>query len=282
MSTMIRPHLAQTAAAGAAPQTALITGGAGGIGREFSKLFAAAGYRVVVFGLVPAELDALVAELRHDAPGSAVLVHPLDLAQPDAAEKVVAWCSNRCIDIDVLVNNVGFGLLGEHVELDAGRVAQMLSLNNLLMTQLTLLIGRQMKARRRGKILIVSSMVGFSPAPFFAAYSGTKAYALAFSVAVARELGEFGVSVSCLCPGTTRTRFLDSAQSDSASAAGITRFVSAYTVAPDVVAAAGFRGLFAGRLIIVPNAFLRMQAVMLRCLPMRAVSWFVHRRARAR
>jgi short-subunit dehydrogenase len=123
-------------------------------------------------------------------------------------------------------------------------------------------------------------MVGFSPAPYFAAYSGTKAYALAFAVAVARELGDFGVSVSCLCPGTTRTKFLDTAQSKTASAQGITRFVSAYMVTPDVVAAAGYRGLMAGKLIIVPNAFLRLQALFLRGMPMRLVSWFVHRQTR--
>jgi len=261
-------------------KTVLITGGSGGIGREFSKLFALDGYRLVVFSLLVDELQSLREELRRLAPAAEVLVHPMDLAQPDAAEKVVAWCQNRSIEIDVLVNNVGFGLLGEHVELDAARVEQMLFLNNLLMTKLTLLIGRQMKARRSGSILIVSSMVGFSPAPFFAAYSGTQPFALAFSVAIARELGVHGVSVSCLCPGTTRTRFLDSAQTAVESARGITRFVSAYTVTPDVVAAAGYRGLKAGRLVIVPNTFLQIQAVFLRCLPMRLVSWFVHRSAR--
>ncbi len=260
-------------------KTVLITGGAGGIGREFSKLFARDGYRVVVFGLLPDELESLGAELRRLTPGADVLTHQIDLAQHDAAEKVVAWCQNRSIQADVLVNNVGFGLLGEHVQLDPGRVEQMLSLNNLLMTKLTLLVGRQMQARRSGHILIVSSMVGFSPAPFFAAYSATKAYALAFSVAIARELEVHGVSVSCLCPGTTRTRFLDTAQTAIESAKGITRFVSAYTVTPDVVAAAGYRGLFAGKLIIVPNLFLSIQSVFLRCLPMRLISWFVHRRS---
>ena len=262
-------------------KTVIITGGAGGIGREFSKLFAKDGYRVIVFSLLTAELDALGAELQRMAPTAEILLQQMDLAQPDAAEKVVAWCAQRSLEIDVLVNNVGFGLLGEHVELDVGRVQQMLYLNSLLLTKLTMLIGRQMKARGRGHILIVSSMVGFSPAPFFAAYSGTKAYALAFSVAIARELGEYGVSVSCLCPGTTRTQFLNTAQSPIESAQGITRFVSAYMVTPDIVAAAGYRGLFAGQLIIVPNAFLKIQAVFLRSTPMRLVSWFVHQRARA-
>jgi short-subunit dehydrogenase len=261
-------------------KTVVITGGAGGIGREFSKLFAADGYRVVVFSLLAGELDALAVELRSAAPAAEVLLQQMDLSQPDAAERVVAWCDERALEIDVLVNNVGFGLLGEHVELDITRVQQMLFLNNLLLTKLTMLIGKQMKARGRGRILIVSSMVGFSPAPYFAAYSGTKAYALAFAVAVARELGDFGVSVSCLCPGTTRTKFLDTAQSKTASAQGITRFVSAYMVTPDVVAAAGYRGLMAGKLIIVPNAFLRLQALFLRGMPMRLVSWFVHRQTR--
>ena len=261
-------------------KTVVITGGAGGIGKEFGKLFAKDGYRVVVFSLLKAELDALDVELRRIAPSAEILLQQMDLAQPDAAEHVVAWCAQHSVEVDVLVNNVGFGLLGEHVELDIGRVQQMLCLNNLLLTKLTLLIGKQMKARGRGHILIVSSMVGFSPAPFFAAYSGTKAYALAFAVAVARELGEYGVSVSCLCPGTTKTKFLDTAQSKIESARGITRFVSAYMVTPDIVAEAGYRGLFAGKLIIVPNAFLKIQAAFLRGTPMRLVSWFVHQRAR--
>jgi short-subunit dehydrogenase len=261
-------------------KTVVITGGAGGIGREFSKLFARDGYRVVVFDLSSAELDTLARELRSINPAAEVLVHQIDLAQQDAAEKLAAWCANRSIVIDVLVNNVGFGLLGEHIDIDLTRLEQMLMLNNLLPTKLTALVGRQMKARGSGHILIVSSMVGFSPSPLFAAYSGTKAFSLAFSIAIARELKPYGVTVSCLCPGTTRTRFLETAQTTSASAKGITRFVSAYTVTPDVVAAAGYRGLFAGKLIVVPNTFLWVQTVFLRCLPMRLVSWFVYQRAR--
>ena len=260
-------------------KTVVITGGAGGIGRELGKLFARDGYRVVVFDVSAEELSALSRELPMINPAAEVLVHQIDLAQPDAAEKVTAWCDNRSIVIDVLVNNVGFGLLGEHSGIDLRRLEQMLMLNNLLPTKLTALVGRPMQARGSGHILNVSSMVGFSPAPLFAAYSGTKAFSLAFSIAIARELGPHGVTVSCLCPGTTRTRFLETAQTSSASAKGITRFVSAYTVTPDVVAAAGYRGLFAGKLIIVPNTFLWVQTLFLRCLPMRLVSWFVYRRA---
>jgi short-subunit dehydrogenase len=262
-------------------KTVVITGGAGGIGREFSKLFARDGYRVVVFGLLAEELTALSDELCEINPAAEVLVHQIDLAAADAAEKVTAWCANRSIVIDVLVNNVGFGLLGEHIDIDLTRLEQMLLLNNLLPAKLTSLVGRQMKARGSGHILIVSSMVGFSPAPLFAAYSGTKAFSLAFSIAIARELKPYGVTVSCLCPGTTRTRFLQTAQTSSAKAKGITRFVSAYSVTPDVVAAAGYRGLLAGKLIIVPNTFLWVQTWFLRCLPMRLVSWFVYQKARA-
>jgi short-subunit dehydrogenase len=258
----------------------VITGGAAGIGREFCKLFARDGYRVVVFDLLSEQLTALGPELKGLNPAADVMVHQIDLSKPDAAEKVTAWCANRSIVIDVLVNNVGFGLLGEHIDIDLARLEQMLLLNNLLPTKLTALVGRQMKARGSGHILMVSSMVGFSPAPLFAAYSGTKAFSLAFSIAIARELEPYGVTVSCLCPGTTRTRFLETAQTSSKSAKGITRFVSAYMVTPEVVAAAGYRGLFSGKLIVVPNTFLWVQTVFLRCLPMRLVSWFVYRRAR--
>lgn len=261
-------------------KTVLITGGAGGIGREFTKLFAQDGYQIVVFSLLQNELDDLGTELAAKFPSVKYIPVQMDLSEVDSAERVFAWCQEHNLTIDVLVNNVGFGLLGEHVDIEDSRIEKMLLVNNLLLTKLCHAFGRQMKARGAGHILNVASLAAFSPVPLFTAYSATKAYVLAFSVGLSRELQDYGVTVSCLCPGTTKTAFLDTAQTKSKSASGATKFMMAYMVTPDVVASAGYRGLFNKKLIILPNWFLYLQAVFIRHMPINLVSWWVHLRAK--
>lgn len=260
-------------------KTVLITGGAGGIGREFCKLFARDGYRVIVFSLLQNELDELGQLLRAQTPACDYLPVQMDLSAPDAAARIQAWLRERQISLDVLVNNVGFGLFGEHVELDADRLGKMLTVNNILMSQLCVLIGQDMKQRGRGHILNVASLAGFAPMPFFAAYSASKSYVLSFSASLARELQEFGVHVTCLCPSTTRTQFLDTAQGRHQSGQGITRFVSASIATPASVAQAGYEGMLKKKLIVLPTPGLRLQSVLIRHLPLRVAAWFVYLQA---
>lgn len=261
-------------------KTVLITGGAGGIGREFSKLFAADGYQIIAVDLHEDALVTLGEELKSDHPD--LIFHPIsmDLSTQEAAKNLFDLCDEKDLSVDVLINNVGFGLMGEHTDIETSRIENMLMVNNLLLTNLCQFFGKRMKAQRSGSILNVASLVGLSPAPFFSAYSGTKAYTIAFSVGLARELGEYGVNVSCLCPGTTKTAFLDTAQTGSQSASSFTKFVSAYMITPDIVANAGFEGLKRRKLLIVPTTFLFIQALFLRHLPMRFVSWFVHKKSK--
>lgn len=259
---------------------ALVTGGAGGIGRALAQQFAQHGYNLIVVDRLENELRAVSEALEREYPSARCQALAMDLAEPGAAEALFARCESEGHVVDVLINNVGFGKLGEHVEQSPAVMREMLSLNNGLLTTLCLLFGRQMKQRRAGRILNVASLVGFSSSPYFSAYSGTKAYVIAFSVGLARELGEYGVTVSCLCPGTTKTGFLDAAQSEHASSQGILRFVSAFVASPETVARAGFKGAIRGKLIIVPTFFLKAQAAVLKLLPIEFVSGFVHRKIR--
>lgn len=165
-------------------KTVLITGGAGGIGREFSKLFARDGYRVVVFSLLQQELDELGGLLRQENPRCEYLPVQMDLSEPDAAQRIHDWLKAQRINLDVLVNNVGFGLFGEHVEIEVARLGKMLAINNSLLSQLCVLIGGDMKRQGRGNILNVASLAGFAPMPYFAAYSASKAYVLSFSTSL--------------------------------------------------------------------------------------------------
>lgn len=257
-------------------KTALITGAAGGIGRALAFEFAGDGCDIFAVDRSGDELQVLVTELEAKHPSVNVMTYDTDLSAPNSAEKLHEKCKELGIEVDVLVNNVGFGKMGEHVLQSLDVMTSMLTLNNLLMTKLCVLFGGEMKARGSGEILNVASLVGFSSSPFFSAYSGTKAYVIAFSVGIARELGAYGVQVSCLCPGTTETKFLDTAEIDHESSNGMRSFASAFIATPETVARAGFKGLKKKKLVIVPTLFLKLQSAALRVVPVEIMSGFVH------
>jgi uncharacterized protein len=259
---------------GGAP-LALVTGAAGGIGRSIARELVARRFNLV---LVDRD-EAGLARLREEF-GKQVAVETLvmDLARPDAAENVHGWVTARGIRIDFLANNVGFGKTGEHIEQDPAVIRAMLTLNNMLPFEMCLRFGQDMKANGGGTILNVASLVGFSASPYFAAYSGTKAAMIAFSIAFAREMEDHGVTVTCLCPGTTETSFLDVAAIDSEASRGMNRFASAFVADPATVAQAGVAGAIRGKMVVVPTLFLNVQAVVLDFLPATLVSGFVKRR----
>ncbi len=259
-------------------KTALVTGAAGGIGRALAFEFAADGCDIVGVDRSGNKLAELAIDLQAAHPHIAVTTMDMDLSETGAAEALHQRCAEQKIIVDVLINNVGFGKMGEHVLQTPDVMTDMLMLNNLLMTNLCLLFGNDMKNKGKGEILNVASLVGFSSSPFFSSYSGTKAYVIAFSVGIAQELKVFGVQVSCLCPGTTKTGFLDTAEIDHPSSKGMRRFASAFIATPDIVARAGFEGLKKKKKVIVPTLLLKLQSCALRILPVEFMSAFVHRK----
>lgn len=105
--------------------------------------------------------------------------------------------------------SAGFGPIDEHVALDAGRLHRMLQLNVVAVAELCHRYGGEMKRRRAGRILNIASAAAYQPTPYFAAYGASKVFVLNFSEALAKELEDFGVGVSCLSPGPTDTAFFD-------------------------------------------------------------------------
>ncbi len=256
---------------------ALVTGAAGGIGRSIARELVARRFDVVLVDRDEAGLARLSDEFSKQV---TVETLAMDLARPDAAEVLHDWVTARGITIDFLANNVGFGKTGEHIDQDPAVIRAMLTLNNMLPFEMCLRFGKDMKANGGGTILNVASLVGFSASPYFAAYSGTKAAMIAFSVAFAREMEDYGVTVTCLCPGTTETGFLDVAAIDSDASRGMNRFASAFVAQPETVARAGVAGAIRGKMVVVPTLFLKVQAVVLDVLPATFVSGFVKRRIR--
>lgn len=217
-------------------KTILLTGATSGIGLEMARLLAARGHRLILASRSVARLEVVADELRC-AKAAQVLICPIDLSSPQAAEQLFAFSEARQLQIDVLINNAGFGILEEHVAIDPEKLRRMLQLNIIAVAELCQRYGAEMKHRRQGSILNVASTAAFQPTPYFAAYGASKSFVLCFSEALAKELEDYGVSVGCLAPGPTDTAFFDGI--DPRRIAGGHFFRKAGRTDPRDVAAAG-------------------------------------------
>lgn len=199
--------------ANASRPLALVTGASSGIGADLARELARHGYDLVLTARRAPELEALASELR--ALGAAATVVPKDLSVPGAARQLAALLDSGGMKLDVLVNNAGFGDVGAFVHEDPDRIDAMLQLNVSALTALTRAILPGMIARRRGRIMLVSSTAAFQPGPNMATYCATKAYVLSLGEAIARELRGTGVTLTTLCPGATVTGFAAAAKAES-------------------------------------------------------------------
>lgn len=238
-------------------KTVLITGGGSGIGRQFCRLFAADSYRLVVFSLVQDELDDLAVELKRDFPTIESVLVQKDVAQDGAADEVFAYCEQQQLKIDVLVNNAGFCVFGDHVAVDGKRVESMLKLNVVGLSQMCRVFGDDMKKRGSGKILNIGSMAGYIPTVGMAAYCASKAYVNNFSAGIAAELADYGVQVSVLCPPATQSKFMATAKGNDETGKAVEKFVSGKMFTAEDVAKAGYNGLMRGKRRISVTPMLR-------------------------
>lgn len=181
---------------------ALITGGSSGMGLEFSRQLAARGYSLVLVGNRKQELADAAQELGAMA---VVRTHYQDLALPQSADELFAWCQAEDIHPDVLVNNAGMFFFKELKVEDLDRVQAMINLHVTTVTRLCILFGQEMKARGDGYILNVSSMAARIPAPGISVYSATKAYLRSFGRSLSFELRPYGVGVTTVCPAAIAT-----------------------------------------------------------------------------
>lgn len=241
--------------------TALVTGASSGFGAEFTRLFGADGCNVVMVARSGAAMESIAQEVeeRH---GVEVTVMPKDLAHHGASAELVASLDQRGVTIDTLVNNAGFSTYGEFWRDDPATQSDMLAVNVVALTELSRLIVPGMVERGHGRVLHLGSVGSFSAAPMTAAYAATKAYVLSLSLAMAEELAGTGVTVTCLCPGPTRTGFQERADmGDSALLSG-TKLPAAREVAE-----AGYAAMKAGKPYLVTGGSSRAFAFGSRFLP---------------
>lgn len=194
-------------------RTALITGASAGLGKELAQLFAADKHDVVLVARSKPKLEELAHELE-GAHGIKAGVIAADLGDEAAPEHIEEVCKTRNLSIEFLVNNAGFGSTGAFLELDLARELQMVDLNVRALLELSHRFAKPMVERKSGRIMNIASTAGFQPGPFMATYYASKAFVVNFSEALAYELKDSGVTVTCHCPGATATEFASTAGND--------------------------------------------------------------------
>jgi len=234
---------------------ALITGASAGLGAEFARQLSGKGHRLVLAARRKDRLDALVSEL-----GNARAVE-IDLSEPEATAALMRDLEKTGEQVDILVNNAGFELRGPFAELDAARQREMIDLNCGALTELCRAVAPAMVERRSGAILNVASTAAFQPGPWMGVYFATKAFVLSFTEALHEELKPYGVKVSALCPGPTRTEF--------GAVAGIQSLgqFDRLSMEAGPVVRAGLDGLDKNRAVVIPGTTNRIGAWSTRFAP---------------
>ncbi len=227
--------------------TVLITGASGGIGYELAKLFARDHHDLVLVARSANKLMQVSNELQ--AHGVTVKTIALDLATPPAPQFLFDQLLREGIIVEILINNAGFGVFGEFARLPEAEILGQLDLNSRALTELTRLFLPPMVARRSGRIMNVASTAAFQPGPLMAVYYASKAYVLSFTEAIANELNQSGVTVTCFCPGATHTVFAKRAGLENSRIFKQFPAMSAEKVALD-----GYRAVMEGRTLAISGA----------------------------
>jgi uncharacterized protein len=194
-------------------KTTLITGASGGIGEAFARRLAADGENVLLVARSEDKLAIICNELGRERGVNAQYV-ALDLTAEGAGAQLFDETVKRGLEVETLINNAGFGSMGDFLKLDLETELRMIDLNVRALVDLSYRFLAPMRERRRGTILNVASTAAFQPVPFMTTYAATKAFVLSFSIGLWEENRPFGVHVMALCPGVTETNFFAAAHID--------------------------------------------------------------------
>jgi hypothetical protein len=238
----------------------LVTGASSGFGEEFARQYAAQGHALVLVARRLDRLQALAETLRQQHRVE-VVVEQVDLSDVAAIVRLQERLRERGIAIDILINNAGHGLQGPFADTALDALLSMVQLDVASLTAVTHVFAQDMRKRRRGKILLVASLLAYQGVENFAVYSAAKAYVLRLGEALHRELKRDGITVTALCPGMSDTGFAKAAQQK------ITTALKLLMMKPAPVVRTGIRALHAGSISVVPGVLNKMLAIVIWATP---------------
>jgi short-subunit dehydrogenase len=242
-------------------KVAIVTGAASGFGYEFSKLLAQDSYNLILIDINGPGLAEAKRELEKKYPVAVDLL-VYDLSKPGCALEIYAEVKQY--NIDILINNAGYGLCGFFTNTSWQREEDMINLQVLTLTHLTKLFLKDMVARGSGRIMNVSSIAAFQAGPLMAVYYATKSYILLFSEALANEVKGTGVTVTAFCPGQTATNFQKTVALYSNTKLSSTSRVMANV---NQVAKIGYKAMMAGKSVSIPGSLNKLIALLNRFIP---------------
>lgn len=248
-------------------QWALITGASSGIGLAYARELASRGYHLVI---VSNEEKAIQETGEHLSGEYGIETFPLyrDLAIPGAAKELYETCKEKGIPVEILINNAGMFFFKETLSERPLIIEKMLCLHVTTPTQLCYFFGQEMKKRRHGFILNMSSLSAWLPYPGIALYASTKCYLKSFSRALRSELIDYGVSVTVLCPGGVSTNLYN--LSDNLKSLAIHLGIM---MRPETVAKKGVNALLHRQALLIPGLFNKLCTPLVLCLPHGFIRW---------
>lgn len=250
---------------------ALITGASSGIGMELARIHAAKGGDLVLVARSTDKLNSLKSELEKQYQVE-VSTMTKDLAKREAPGEIYEELLQQEIQVEILINNAGFGDYGFFHETQWEKEEQMIDLNMKSLTHLTKLFLPDMVKRRSGRIMNVASTAAFQPGPLMAIYYATKHYVLAFSEAIANEVKDYGVTLTALCPGPTESGFQSAAAMEDSKLVNSIKMPSSADVAHY-----GYRAMMRGKTVAIHGKANSMMAKTVGFLPRNMVTGFVRK-----
>lgn len=234
---------------------ALVTGASMGIGEAAARILSKKGYDLIITARSKEKLEALKEELPTD-----VRIVVCDLSQKEGPQKL--YDEVKDLNIDILINSAGMGDCGEFIASSFDKQYNMMMVNCMALMHLSYLFGGKMKDRGKGHILNISSSATFNAGAYMSVYYASKAFVLHFSNALAQELKDTGVRVTCLCPGAVDTGFMEKADMGVSS---MHRFFP--PASSDKIAGMGIKAMLKGRTMAVPGVGGHLLNLASRMLP---------------